>query len=44
MIAVVWHVWIAVLLVIPAILLLIATAVGYVQKVSKPRYPEHRQQ
>ena len=39
-IAVVWHYWIAVALVIPAVLLVIATIVGYVTKVSKPRYPD----
>ena len=38
--AVVWHFWIAVLIVIPAIILVIATIVGYVTKVSKPRYPD----
>jgi len=38
--AVVWHFWIAVFIVIPAILLVIVTLVGYVTKVSKPRYPE----
>jgi amino acid permease len=38
--AVVWHYWIAVFLVVPAILLVIATIVGYVTKVSKPRYPD----
>jgi len=35
----VWHFWIAVLIVVPTILLVIATIVGYVTKVSKPRYP-----
>ena len=40
-VAVVWHYWIAVALVIPVILLVIATIVGYVTKVSKPRYPDH---
>jgi hypothetical protein len=38
--AVVWHYWIAVFLAVPAILLVIATIVGYVTKVSKPRYPD----
>lgn len=42
MIAVVWHFWIAVFIVVPAILLVVAVAVGYVQKVSKPRYPDHQ--
>lgn len=40
MLAVVWHTWIAVFLVIPAILLVIAVIAGYVTKVSKPRYPQ----
>lgn len=43
MLAVVWHTWIAVFLVIPAILLVIAVGVGYVTKVSKPRYPDQQQ-
>jgi len=37
--AVVWHFWIAVLIVIPTVILVIATIVKYVTKVSKPRYP-----
>jgi amino acid permease len=37
--AVVWSYWIGVALVIPAIALVIATIIGYVVKVSKPRYP-----
>ncbi|MFN8038798.1 MAG: hypothetical protein U0Q07_06255 [Acidimicrobiales bacterium] len=37
--AVVWHFWIAVALVVPAILLCIAVAIGYVYKVVLPRYP-----
>lgn len=37
--AVVWTFWIGVALVIPAIALVLATIVGYVTKVSKPRYP-----
>lgn len=36
--AVVWHYWIAVLLVIPTVLLVIATAIGYVVKVLGPKY------
>lgn len=40
MLAVVWHTWIAVFIVIPAVLLVIAVIVGYVTKVSKPRYPQ----
>lgn len=41
MLAVVWHFWIAVLLTVPAVLLVIATIAGYVLKVSKQRYPHH---
>lgn len=37
--AVVWHFWIAVALVVPAILLCIAVLVGYVYKVVLPKYP-----
>jgi hypothetical protein len=37
--AVVWHFWIAVALVVPAILLSIAVLVGYVYKVVLPKYP-----
>lgn len=37
--AVVWHYWIGVALAIPAIMLLVATIVGYLMKVSRPRYP-----
>lgn len=37
--AVVWHYWIGVALAIPAIGLLVATIVGYIVKVSRPRYP-----
>ncbi len=39
MLAVVWHYWIAVALTIPAILLVIATIIGYLVKVVGPRYP-----
>jgi hypothetical protein len=38
--SVVWHYWIAVALVVPAIALVVATIVLYVVKVSKPRYPD----
>ena len=34
-----WHYWIGVAIAIPAILLLVATIVGYFVKVSRPRYP-----
>ncbi len=37
--AVVWHFWIAVALTVPSLLLVVATIVGYVTKVSRPRYP-----
>jgi len=37
--AVVWHFWIAVLLVIPVILLVIGIGVMYLRKVEMPRYP-----
>ena len=39
MLAVVWHYWIAVALFIPAILLTLATIIGYLVKVVGPRYP-----
>jgi len=34
----VWHFWIAVFLVVPALLLVLATVVGYLVKVVAPRY------
>jgi hypothetical protein len=34
----VWHFWIAVLIVIPALLLVIGTIIGYLVKVVAPRY------
>jgi hypothetical protein len=36
----VWHFWIAVFLAIPAVLLVLATIVGYVVKVVAPKYPK----
>ncbi len=39
MFAVVWHYWLAVALFIPAVLLVIATIIGYIRKVIMPRYP-----
>lgn len=39
MLAVVWHYWIGVALAIPAILLIVATIIGYIAKVVMPRYP-----
>ena len=35
----VWHFWIAVFLFVPAVLLVVATVVGYLVKVVAPRYP-----
>ncbi len=37
--AVVWHYWIAVAIAIPALLFVVATIIGYLTKVSRPRYP-----
>jgi len=37
---VVWHFWLAPVLVLGVVLLLIATFVGYLRKVSAPRYPK----
>jgi uncharacterized membrane protein len=34
----VWHFWIAVFIVIPALLLVVATIIGYLVKVVAPRY------
>jgi hypothetical protein len=36
----VWHFWIAVFLAIPAVLLVLATIIGYVVKVVAPKYPK----
>lgn len=36
--AVVWHFWIGVALAIPGVLMVVATAVGYVVKVLGPKY------
>ena len=38
--SVVWHFWIAVALVVPAILLVVGIVVGYLIKVEMPRYPK----
>jgi len=35
----VWHYWLAVALAVPAVLLVIATIIGYLVKVVAPRYP-----
>jgi hypothetical protein len=40
-VGVVWHFWLAPVLVIGVLALLIATLVGYVRKVSAPRYPKN---
>jgi hypothetical protein len=37
--AVVWHYWLAVALIIPAVLLAVITIVNYIRKVEGPRYP-----
>jgi hypothetical protein len=34
----VWHFWIAVFLTIPAVLLVLATVIGYLVKVVAPKY------
>ena len=39
MLAVVWHFWIAVAIVLGVILALVAIVFGYVYKVVMPRYP-----
>lgn len=38
--ATVWHFWIAVALVIPAVLIPVGLVVGYLVKVVAPRYPK----
>lgn len=43
LLAKVWHFWIAVPLVFGAVLFGIATIVGYVVKVIRPRYPRRGQ-
>ena len=39
---VIWHWWIAPVLVAVTILLLVGTAIGYLAKVTAPRYPPRR--
>ena len=39
----VWHYWIAVPLVLGAVLLIILTIVGYLNKVVRPKYPPRGQ-
>lgn len=41
--AVVWHFWISVALVVPAILLVVGIGLLYVVKVEMPRYPRDDQ-
>lgn len=36
---VVWHFWIAPILVLTVIVILVATLIGYLRKVAAPRYP-----
>lgn len=36
---VIWHYWIGVALMIPAVLLVLGIAIGYLVKVVAPRYP-----
>jgi hypothetical protein len=38
---VVWHFWLAPVLVIGVLVLLVATLVGYLRKVSAPRFPKN---
>jgi hypothetical protein len=38
---VVWHFWLAPVLVIGVLLLLVFTLVGYLRKVSAPRFPKN---
>jgi hypothetical protein len=40
LLAVVWHQWIAVALVVPALLMIPALVIMYVKKVVVPRYPK----
>ena len=40
LLAVVWHQWIAVALVVPSLLLIPALVIMYVKKVVVPRYPK----
>jgi hypothetical protein len=37
--AVIWHYWIGIALAVPAILLVVATIIGYLVKVVAPRFP-----
>jgi hypothetical protein len=40
-VGVVWHFWFAPVLVLGVLALLIATVVGYLRKVSAPRFPKN---
>lgn len=42
MLAVVWHWWISLLLVVGSVALVIATIAGYLNKVTKPRYDPNK--
>lgn len=35
----VWHFWIAVVLMVPVVLTVVATVIGYLNKAVKPKYP-----
>jgi hypothetical protein len=37
--SVIWHYWIGVSLVVPAVLLVVGILIGYLNKVVLPRYP-----
>ncbi len=41
--AVVWHFWLAVPLAASAVLWIVATVVGYLVNVTRPRYPKQEQ-
>jgi hypothetical protein len=40
----IWHYWIGVALVLAAVAVVLALAVGYLLKVERPRYPHHGQE
>ena len=42
--AVVWHFWIGVALVLTAVVALVAVVAGYLMKVTRSRYPSRSQQ
>jgi hypothetical protein len=42
MLAVIWHYWIGVALILGTILTIVALAVGYLVTVERPRYPKGR--